>query len=122
MTIYEVLNNTVDTDAPFSTPDDIRPEVELALGDQFGKGASQWDDVKAKFKSWKKFVDEVIKVLVTLDCDDSWLDDEVYLQIENIGQDLLDGNEIGASRNLLEDIMGVNEDGTLNRTSSFDIF
>lgn len=122
MTIYEVLNDTVNTDTPFSTPDDIRPEVELALQDQFGEYASQWDEVKEKFGTWDKFVDKMIEVLLTIDCDESWLDGEVYLQIEGVGQDILDGEDIGTRQHQLEDIMGVNENGTLNRKTSFDLF
>jgi hypothetical protein len=119
MTIYEVLNQTTE-DTVFNTPEDIRPEVELALQDQFGEYESQWDEVKEKFGTWENFVDKVIEVLLTLDCDESWLDGEVYLQIEGVGQDILDGVEIGTRQNQLESIMGVNENGTLNRTSVFD--
>lgn len=122
MTIYEILNDTVNPDTKFSTPDDIRPEVELALQDQFGEYGSQWDEVKEKFGTWENFVDKVIEVLLTIDCDESWENDEAYLQIEGIGQDILDGEEIGTRQHQLEDIMGVNENGTLNRTVSFDIF
>ena len=119
MTIYEILNQTVD-DGDFSNEKDIRPEVELALQDQFGKYESQWDEVQEKFGTWDRFVDKVIEVLLTIDCDESWLDGEVYLQIEGVGQDILDGVEIGTRQNQLESIMGVNENGTLNRTSAFD--
>lgn len=119
MTIYEILNQTVD-DGDFSNEKDIRPEVELALQDQFGEDESQWDEVQEKFGAWDRFVDKVIEVLLTIDCDESWLDGEVYLQIEGVGQDILDGVEIGTRQNHLESIMGVNENGTLNRTSVFD--
>ena len=119
MTIYEILNQTVD-DGNFSNEMDIRPEVELALQDQFGEYETQWDDVKEKFGTWDRFVDKVIEVLLTIDCDESWLDGEVYLQIEGVGQDILDGVEIGTRQKQLESIMGVNENGTLNRTSVFD--
>lgn len=114
MTIYEVLNQTID-DTVFITPEDIRPEVELALEDQFGEYASQRDEVKEKFGTWENFVDKVIEVLLTLDCDESWLYDEVYLQIEGVGQDILNGEDIGTRKHLLEDMMGVNNNGTLNR-------
>ena len=119
MTIYEILNHTVDQ-SDFSNEKDIRPEVELALQDQFGEHESQWDEVQEKFGTWDRFVDRVIEVLLTIDCDESWLDGEVYLQIEGVGQDILDGVEIGTRQNQLESIMGVNENGTLNRTSVFD--
>ena len=120
MTICEVLNETSE-DTSFSTPEDIRPEVELALQDQFGENESQWDEVKEKFGTWDRFVDKVIEVLLTIDCDESWLDGEVYLQIEGVGQDILDGEEIGTRQHQLEGLMGVNENGTLNRTSVCDI-
>ena len=119
MTIYEILNQTVDQ-SDFRNEKDIRPEVELALQDQFGEYESQWDEVQEKFGTWDRFVDKVIEVLLTIDCDESWLDGEVYLQIEGVGQDILDGVEIGTRQNQLESIMGVNENGTLNRTSVFD--
>ena len=48
MTIYEILNQTTEGTV-FTTPKDIRPEVELALQDQFGDHESQWDEVKEKF-------------------------------------------------------------------------
>ncbi len=105
MTIYEILNDTVNPDTKFSTPNDIRPEVELALQDQFCEYGSQWDEVKKKFGTWEKFVDKVIEVLLTIDCDESWLDGEVYLQIEGMGQDILDGEDIGTRQHQLEDIM-----------------
>lgn len=114
MTIYEILNQTTE-DTVFTTPKDIRPEVELALQDQFGEHESQWDEVKEKFGTWDNFVNKVIEVLLTIDCDESWLDGEVYLQIEGVGQDILDGEEIGTRQHQLEDLMGVNENGTLNR-------
>ena len=114
MTIYEVLNQTTE-DTVFTTPEDIRPEVELALEDQFGEYASQRDEVKEKFGTWENFVDKVIEVLLTLDCDESWLYDEVYLQIEGVGQDILNGEDIGTRKHLLEDMLGVNKNGTLNR-------
>ena len=120
MTICEVLNETSE-DTSFSTPEDIRPEVELALQDQFGENESQWDEVKEKFGTWDRFVDKVIEVLLTIDCDESWLDGEVYLQIEGVGQDILDGEEIGTRQHQLEGLMGVNENGMLNRTSVCDI-
>lgn len=114
MTIYEVLNQTTE-DTVFTTPEDIRPEVELALEDQFGEYASQRDEVKEKFGTWENFVDKVIEVLLTLDCDESWLHGEVYLQIEGVGQDILNGEDIGTRKHLLEDMLGVNNNGTLNR-------
>lgn len=114
MTIYEILNQTTE-DTVFTTPEEIRPEVELALQDQFGEYGSQWDEVKEKFGTWEKFVDKVIEVLLTIDCDESWEDGEVYMQIEGVGQDILDGEDIGTRQHQLEDIMGVNENGTLNR-------
>ena len=119
MTIYEILNQTTE-DTVFTTPKDIRPEVELALQDQFGEYGSQWDEVKGKFGTWDNFVNKVIEVLLTIDCDESWEDGEVYLQIEGVGQDILDGEEIGTRQHQLEDLMGVNENGTLNRTSMCD--
>ena len=114
MTIYEILNQTTEGTV-FTTPKDIRPEVELALQDQFGDHESQWDEVKEKFGTWDNFVNKVIEVLLTINCDESWLDGEVYLQIEGVGQDILDGEEIGTRQHQLEDLMGVNENGTLNR-------
>lgn len=114
MTIYEVLNQTTE-DTVFTTPEDIRPEVELALEDQFGEYASQRDEVKEKFGTWENFVDKVIEVLLTLDCDESWLYDEVYLQIEGVGQDILNGEDIGTRKHLLEDMLEVNNNGMLNR-------
>lgn len=115
MTIYEILNQTTE-DTTFTTPEEIRPEVELALQDQFGEYESQWDEVKEKFGTWENFVDKVIEVLLTIDCDESWLDGEVYMQIEGVGQDILDGEDIGTRQHQLEVIMGVNGNGTLNRT------
>lgn len=70
MTIYEILNQTVDQ-SDFSNEKDIRPEVELALQDQFGEYESQWDEVQEKFGTWDRFVDKVIEVLLTIDCDES---------------------------------------------------
>lgn len=112
MTIYEVLSE--ENGEKYSTKRQLLPEVKLALSDQFGKGASQYDDVKAKFGNFKNFVDKVMDVLLKLDCDESWLG-EAYLEIENLGQDLLDGNEVGSHKEMLEDILGTDEAGTLNR-------
>lgn len=120
MTIYEVLNETAEDDL-FSAPEDIRPEVELALQDQFGENESQWDDVKAKFGSWKAFVDRVIEELAKTDCDESWLDGEVYMNIEGVGQDILDGEPVGTRRKQLAEIMGTDGNGRLNRTAGFEI-
>ena len=120
MTIYEVLNETAE-DELFSTSEDIRPEVELALQDQFGENESQWDDVKAKFKSWKAFVDRVIEELAKTDCDESWLDGEVYMNIEGVGQDILDGESVGTRQKQLAEIMGTDENGRLNRSAGFEI-
>ena len=120
MTIYEALNEMTEDDL-FSTPEDIRPEVELALQDQFAEGASQWDGVKAKFGSWKAFVDRVIEELAKTNCDESWLDGEVYMNIEGVGQDILDGEPVGTRRKQLVEIMGTDENGRLNRTAGFEI-
>ena len=119
MTIYEVLNETAGGEQ-FSTPDDVRPEVELALQDQFGENESQWDDVEAKFGSWKAFVDRVVEELAKTDCDESWLDGEVYMNIEGVGQDLLDGEPAGTRQRRLAEIAGTDENGRLNRTAGFE--
>lgn len=119
MTIYEVLNETAE-DGLFSTPEDIRPEVELALQDQFAEDASQWDDVKAKFGSWKAFVDRVVEELAKTDCDESWLDGEVYMNIEGVGQDILDGEPAGTRQKQLAGIAGTDGNGRLNRTAGLE--
>lgn len=118
MTIYEIFED--ETGEKYSSRKDIRPEVELALSDQFGEGASQWDDVKAKFKTWKKFVDKVLDVLVKLDCDESWLG-EAYLNVEGVGQDILDGADIGTRQGQLAEMLGTDASGRLNRVVGLDM-
>lgn len=119
MTIYEIFEE--ETGEKFSSKKDIRPEVELALSDQFEKGASQWDDVKAKFKTWKNFVDKVLDVLVKLDCDESWLG-EAYLNVEGVGQDILDGVNVGTRQEQLAEMLGTDALGRLNRAVGLEFF
>jgi len=122
MTIYDVLHDT--TGETYASPEDIREEVDLALGDQFGEGESQWDEVEAKFGSYKIFQDEVIKALTdgSVKFDSSWGNGEVYMNIEGVGQDILDGNPIGSRQNQLASILGTDANGCLNRTVGLDNF
>lgn len=115
MNIYDILSEQ--TGGTYTKPEDIINEVDLALGDQFGVDESQWDEVEAKYGTYEKFRDEVLKALTdgTVQYDDSWLNGEVYMNIEGVGQDLLDGNDIGTRQNEIAEMLGTNADGTLNR-------
>jgi len=114
-TIYEILNETSE-DTVFSSPEDIRGEVEMALSDQFGEGGSEHDTVVERFGGFPAFVDAVISKLVGMDCpEDEWGDGSVWSQIENVGFDELDGEPDGTAASEVKDILGEDPDGALKR-------
>ena len=111
MTIYQILNETSE-DVVFSSPEDIRDEVEQSLADQFFVGGSEYDEVKARYGCFDAFVDEVIKRLVEMDCpEEEWGDGQVWSQIENVGFDLLYGK---GEESDVEDYLGNDEEGTMD--------
>ena len=113
MTIYQILNET-NEDVVFSSPEDIREEVEMALADQFAPGASEYDEVKARYGNFDAFVDEVTRALVEMDCPEGeWGDGQVWSQIENVGFDLL--YEKDSDEGDVEDYLGNDEEGTMDR-------
>ena len=100
----------------------MRGAVETALRELFECG-SQAQAVIAKFGSFSVFVDKVVEALTngSVTIDESWSDGEAFLNIECIGQDLLDGAAFGSRQNELAEMLGTNPDGTIHRCFGIDL-
>ena len=120
MDIYQVLNE--DSGENYSKPEDIREEVETALSELFECG-SQAQAVIAKFGSFSAFVDKVVEALTngSVTIDESWGDGEAFMNIECIGQDMLDGAAFGSRQNEFAKMLGTNPDGTIRRCFGIDL-
>lgn len=120
MDIYQVLNE--DSGENYSKPEDIREEVETVLSELFECG-SQAQAVISKFGSFSAFVDKVVEALTngSVTIDESWGDGEAFLNIEGIGQDLLDGVAFGSRQNELAEMLGTNPDGTIRRCFGIEL-